>query len=808
MKRAVSFAIFAFITLVVTSIPHTSASANLLESGTTHYFDSSIVYVDVLDDNTILFLESDGTLISGTNQNGKVTELWNHELNVSASFAQLDFGEKMLAVIHDQGYLVFNIDTKQLEYDTQLSSVPDSLDWDSDGDLWIAYHSGTRKAREYSDGTYNNFQTTTITSGFLSFLVLSNDDLVAGGFDSKLHIFDKYGNLIDQKSDPSAYISSLFETDDGLLLAGTGNGELYRYDYNNSWSHLSIDLGNDQIVKIQNFDNTHYAAIDSSNVMHFVDKSTFTKVDSLDSVATSFYGLLEITGQISVVYNAASTGGIMYYDIDNDGDGVVDSLDEFPTDPTQQYDSDGDGYGDNKDGLNGDQFPNNSEQYADSDGDGYGDNEFGDQGDLFPNNGEQWSDLDGDGYGDNSEGMMGDKFTEDPTQWNDTDGDGYGDNPTGNSPDACPNTAGFSKLDRFGCLDSDFDFYSDPDADYTVADGADALPDDGTQWRDLDGDGYGDNPSPAVTPDSCPSVAGNSTKEIRLDGTVIEKLGCLDSDGDSFEDLSDEFPSDPTEWFDSDGDGKGSNSDYDDSEYLIVTEEDYCRISGDQSTSCISWNDLDYQDYLARDKAEGESDLSYPAWLAQKEAGLLDEEEGIMGAVMDVAVVGGGVFVVASVLILLASFVIKKRKINDLVKRYGVPFEPKDKNSANQEALEGTAGLSAIGGIESDESWDDDVEAMDFSEKPDEVDEGESTIVSADELYGDESDMGELAGIEFTGAETSGEEVSEMLADEPETIEEKPSTAPPVPESGLPEGWTMEQWEWYGHEWLAKYGEK
>jgi len=140
------------------------------------------------------------------------------------------------------------------------------------------------------------------------------------------------------------------------------------------------------------------------------------------------------------------------------------------------------------------------------------------------------------------------------------------------------------------------------------------------------------------------------------------------------------------------------------------------------------------------------------------------------------------------------------------VKRYGVPFESKDKNTANQEALEGTAGLSATGGIESDDSWDDDVEAMDFTEKPDEVDEGESTVVSADDLYSDESDMGELAGIEFTGAETSGEEVSEMLADEPETIEEKPSNAPPVPESGLPEGWTMEQWEWYGHEWVAKYG--
>ena len=808
MKRAVTFAIFAFISLVVTSIPHTSASGNLLQSGTTHYFDSSIVYVNVMDDNTILFLESDGTLISGTNQNGKVTELWAHELNVTASYAQLDFGEKMLAVIHDQGFLVFNIDNKQLEYDTQLSSIPDSLDWDSDGDLWIAYHSGTRKAREYSDGTYNNFQTTTVTSGFLSFVVLSNDNLVAGGFDSKLHIFDKYGNLIDQKNDPGAYISSLFEPEDGLLLAGTGNGELYRYDYNNSWSYLSIELGTHQIVTIQHFDNTRYAAIDSSNTIHFIDKSTFTKVGFLDGVATSFYGLLEITGQISVVYNAASSGGIMYYDIDNDGDGVVDSLDEFPADSSQQYDSDGDGYGDNKDGTNGDQFPDNSEQHADSDGDGYGDNEFGEQGDLFPDNGEQWSDLDGDGYGDNSDGMMGDQFIEDPTQWNDTDGDGYGDNPLGNLPDACPDTAGFSKEDRFGCLDTDFDFYSDPDTEYTVADGADALPNDGTQWRDLDGDGFGDNPSPAINPDSCPSVAGNSTKEIRLDGTVIDKLGCLDSDGDSFEDLTDEFPSDPTEWFDSDGDGAGSNTDYDDTEFLIVTEEDYCRISGDQSTSCIEWNDLDYQDYLARDKAEGEADLAYPAWLAQKEAGLLDEDEGIMGAIKDVAIVGGGVFIGATILILLASFVIKKRKINDLVKRYGVPFEPEDRKTANLEALEGTAGLSATGGIESDDSWDDDVEEMDFSEKSEETDEVESIAVSADDLYGDDSEMSDIAGMEISGPEASEQEVTEMLAEEQVSANEKPLVAPQIPESGLPEGWTMEQWEWYGHEWLAKNGGK
>ena len=403
---------------------------------------------------------------------------------------------------------------------------------------------------------------------------------------------------------------------------------------------------------------------------------------------------------------------------------------------------------------------------------------------------------------------MGDQFIEDPSQWNDTDGDGYGDNPLGNTPDSCPEVPGFSKLDRFGCLDTDFDFYSNPDSTFTAQDGADALPNDGTQWSDLDGDGFGDNPAPAINPDSCPSVAGNSTNEIRLDGTIIEKLGCLDSDGDSFEDLSDEFPSDATEWFDSDGDGVGANSDYDDSELLIITQEDYCRISGNQSNSCKSWNDLDYQEYLARDKTDGENDLSYAAWLAQKEAGLLDEDDSLMSAIKDVAIVGGGVFIVATVLIILVSFVAKRRKLNDLVKRYGVPFKPKDK-TANEEALEGSAGLSATGGIESDESWDDEVEAMDFTEKSAESEEIETNTISAEELYDDESDISELAGIEVSSTETSEEDVSAMLQDEPQgSTDEKPSNPPPIPESGLPEGWTIEQWEWYGHEWLAKVGNK
>ena len=41
-------------------------------------------------------------------------------------------------------------------------------------------------------------------------------------------------------------------------------------------------------------------------------------------------------------------------------------------------------------------------------------------------------------------------------------------------------------------------------------------------------------------------------------------------------------------------------------------------------------------------------------------------------------------------------------------------------------------------------------------------------------MYGDDSDMSDIAGMEISGPETSEEEVSEMLAEEPESVDEKP----------------------------------
>jgi hypothetical protein len=154
------------------------------------------------------------------------------------------------------------------------------------------------------------------------------------------------------------------------------------------------------------------------------------------------------------------------------------------------------------------------------------------------------SDYDGDGYGDTV-----DVFPVDGAQWSDGDGDGFGDNSDGEGGDQCLLVTGTSNQDRNGCIDTDGDGWSNPDGAWTVAEGADAFPDEFTQHSDQDGDGYGDA-SDGVQSDACPLNAGTSTED---------RLGCIDSDGDGWSDVNDALPDDPTQHSDQDGDGFGDS---------------------------------------------------------------------------------------------------------------------------------------------------------------------------------------------------------------------------------------------------------
>ena len=282
--------------------------------------------------------------------------------------------------------------------------------------------------------------------------------------------------------------------------------------------------------------------------------------------------------------------------IDSDSDGYSDTFDLFPNDSTQWNDTDMDGYGDNLSGNNPDIFPSDSTQWNDTDMDGYGDNWADPSWNATrqnPANGSilgQWvenatqpddcpwewgnstngrlgcSDNDGDGLAN-----LDDAFPDDPLRGGDADGDGYDDA----IDDACPLIWGNSTQDRVGCLDIDGDGFSNPDLNWTVGDGADAFFEDSSQWKDTDGDGYGDNQT-GFQPDACPLVWGNSSVDVfgcnDADGDGYSNTadpcpqsdlvnGTEDNDGDGCMNHEDAFPEDETEQTDSDGDGIGNNAD-------------------------------------------------------------------------------------------------------------------------------------------------------------------------------------------------------------------------------------------------------
>ena len=241
---------------------------------------------------------------------------------------------------------------------------------------------------------------------------------------------------------------------------------------------------------------------------------------------------------------------------DFDADGYADSIDVFPTEATQWLDVDGDGYGDNSEGFQGDgcveitgestedffgcpdadtdgwsdlndAFPVESSQHADADGDGYGDNSNGFQADACPDvagvsTEDRFGclDTDSDGWSD-----LNDAFVDDSTQYSDQDGDGFGDNADGTTPDSCPGIYGLSTENRFGCPDADGDGWEDRE---------DAYANDVRLWSDTDGDGYADQGGTNMS-DDCPEVYGTSVQDF---------LGCLDTDGDGWSDQSDEYPND------------------------------------------------------------------------------------------------------------------------------------------------------------------------------------------------------------------------------------------------------------------------
>ncbi|MBT5016431.1 hypothetical protein HOM98_03005 [Candidatus Peregrinibacteria bacterium] len=209
---------------------------------------------------------------------------------------------------------------------------------------------------------------------------------------------------------------------------------------------------------------------------------------------------------------------------------------------TVDYDFDGDGAGNTQD--------------PDDDNDG-----VDDVNDVFPYDETEWADTDGDGIGDNADedddndGTNDDEddLPQDENETEDTDGDGVG-----NNADA----------------DDDNDGLTDEE-ELTGSSGSSSGTSESTSSDEVILSSTNESESTGSSGSSGSGGSSSSSSRPATDPTNP------DTDGDGVDDFNDAFPTDETEWADSDGDGIGNNADSnDDNDDLLDVDDEFPENQG------------------------------------------------------------------------------------------------------------------------------------------------------------------------------------------------------------------------------------
>ncbi len=788
-------------------MPLSAMAEPVIAVGIVEQFDADLIHIGFMPAGEMLLVEEDGLLRVGSWENDDFTEIWNFDLNLSINTVAIDSTGGFIALGVNSGVFFVNVNIQNISGSIDTNFPVQSLAWDIDDNLWVGHHGGNqRKAVEYdtngATGTKTGVSTFSHGSALAAIAILSDGRIVTSGEDRIMKIHLPNGVVVKEHNSLTSSPTQMIVDSKDRVVVGLSDGRVYRFNTTTDHNSEYVAISSSQAVNSLSFDRNENILVGTSNGrLHVITEGDFTESASHSTSSRVINSWQGDGSKIYVVTQFSSTIKIRLFDIDSDGDGVPDSTDEFPLDPSQTTDSDGDGYGDYQSGNNYDAFPNDASEWLDTDGDGYGDNS-----DLFPNNPDQWVDSDSDGYGDNGNGLNGDLFPVDNTQWFDSDRDSFGDNLDGTKGDACPQQNGFSTIDRYGCPDMDLDGYSD---------GGDAFQTDKSQWIDADSDGYGDEAG-GYLGDQCSWEWGNSTKswlpilndEQQLVYQETPYYGCIDSDGDSWTDgdgktFGDQLPNNPTGYRDADGDGIDDRFDYSPNNEYIQTEQDFCdEFTEDITEKCQGWRDPDYQKYLSDSSENGEAVKSYFMWNQKNNV-----QDGVsssldMTKVIEAGTVGGIAFFAAVIFLIIGASVSKRKKHKSLIEKFGVPFDPTE--SMEEEALGGKAGSSGFGGIDSDDNWDDEVIPLDISDDKVHLSDEDVVDVIPEMSYEDGLSIEDLAGkkpvADVDTAKAAELTDNETTAGPPSQAEEPES--PPVPEAGLPDGWTMEQWKWYGAQWL------
>ena len=102
-----------------------------------------------LNDGRVLTVDDEGNVSLNAFTNGVLSTQWSVLLEVEANNARIDDAQELVSVAHDQGVYVVQMSTQSVFRNVSSSDPVDDAVLDHEGNLWLAFFAGKRRADQY-----------------------------------------------------------------------------------------------------------------------------------------------------------------------------------------------------------------------------------------------------------------------------------------------------------------------------------------------------------------------------------------------------------------------------------------------------------------------------------------------------------------------------------------------------------------------------------------------------------------------------------------------------------------------------------
>ena len=212
-------------------LPMVPVSANLVDAGQTESMSEKVVAWEQMNDGKIMMVTGSGMLSVNNFEAGTHSVVWELDLNVTANSATIDDGENLVAIAHNTGVIIVQMQQQVIMQYLNTSNPVNAVDWDNDGDMWLAYFAGQRRADEWSGGVPSGISTNAHSGGMNTMLITPTGEILTGGYDNRVKITSNAGTLIQQLTDMTSAVNVIALDADGRLLVGTAGGDFHRIVY-------------------------------------------------------------------------------------------------------------------------------------------------------------------------------------------------------------------------------------------------------------------------------------------------------------------------------------------------------------------------------------------------------------------------------------------------------------------------------------------------------------------------------------------------------------------------------------------------